>query len=209
MGALHSFTSWQIMSVHYWSPRTLELCQKVQRLINQSGQRTSLHPRQNSKTILRKTWRHKVLINSGSPHILHCPALGLKFIIIPFRCIFLSGTRLTDSTFGVFPIGKMRLVDNFRLCMLYIHVSMFVHTFKELKSNIHFHIADPLAGFPAVHVGHSPGPPHSDHDHRLLCNLQEAPLLVQLQSLPQQVDGQSELKMSANGSNMSWPVKFL
>ena len=64
-----------------------------------------------------------------------------------------------------------------------------IHTSKELKSNIHYHIAGPLAGFPTVHVGHSPGPAHPDHDHCLLRNLQEAPLPVQLQRLPQQVDG--------------------
>ena len=70
---------------------------------------------------------------------------------------------------------------------MYVH---FVHTYVHPKNlNLHYHIAGPLAGFPTVHVGHSPGPAHPDHDHRLLCNLQEAPLPVQLQRLPQQVDG--------------------
>ncbi len=57
----------------------------------------------------------------------------------------------------------------------------------------HLHISGPLAGIPAVHAGHRAGAPHPDHDHRLLRHLQEAPLSVQLQRLPQQVvTGQSE-----------------
>ena len=53
--------------------------------------------------------------------------------------------------------------------------------------SIHCPIAGALAGIPAVHVGHSAGAAHPDHDHRLLRHLQEAPVLVQLQRLPQQV----------------------
>ena len=55
------------------------------------------------------------------------------------------------------------------------------HTF------FHLHITGSLAGFPAVHAGHRAGAAHPDHDHRLLRHLQEAPLPVQLQRLPQQV----------------------
>ena len=47
--------------------------------------------------------------------------------------------------------------------------------------------AGPLAGVPAVHAGDCAGAAHPDHDHRLLRHLQEAPLFVQLQRLPQQV----------------------
>ena len=56
----------------------------------------------------------------------------------------------------------------------------------------HCHIAGPLAGVPAVHVGHRAGAAHPNYDHRLLRHLQEAPLLVQLQlqRLPKQVIGQ-------------------
>ena len=47
--------------------------------------------------------------------------------------------------------------------------------------------AGPLAGIPAVHAGDCVGAAHPYHDNRLLRHLQEAPVLVQLQRLPQQV----------------------
>ena len=47
--------------------------------------------------------------------------------------------------------------------------------------------AGALAGIPAVHACDRAGAAHPDHDHCLLRHLQEAPVLVQLQRLPQQV----------------------
>ena len=53
--------------------------------------------------------------------------------------------------------------------------------------SIHCPIAGALAGIPAVHACDRVGAAHPDHDHRLLRHFQEAPVLVQLQRLPQQV----------------------